>query len=178
MKEIITLLTIAVALSMDTFSLSLGIGTKGISAKRCFLFSLIVGSMHFFMPLLGMFVGEKIVRLFALKSNFLLSIILIYLGINMVIEILHPDKNEKNMNLINMFLFAIGVSIDSFSTGLGLSAITENIFLAVIIFSLTSFSFTYVGLIIGKYANTLLGVYANIFGALLLLIMGMYHLFL
>ncbi|MCI9280075.1 MAG: hypothetical protein HFJ02_04685 [Bacilli bacterium] len=176
MKELITLITIAIALSMDTFSLSLGIGTTNLSSKKCFLFSMIVGIMHFFMPLLGIFIGVKIVSLFALKSNFLLGIILIYLGITMIIEILHPDTKEKKMNLINMFLFAIGVSIDSFSTGIGLSAITSNILLATFIFSITSFSFTYFGLIIGKYASALLGIYANVFGAILLLVIGLFHL--
>ncbi len=177
MKEIITILTIAVALSMDTFSLSLGIGTGNISKKRCLLFSIIVGIMHFVMPLLGFFVGQKIVSIFTLKSNFLLGIILIYLAIMMFIGILKPDEHPKNMNLFNMFLFAIGVSIDSFSTGIGLTAITNNMILAVCIFSVTSFCFTYLGLLIGKYANHLMGTYATLFGAFLLLIIGMMHLF-
>ncbi len=176
MKEIITLLVIAIALSMDTFSLSLGIGTTNISKKRCLLFSIIVGIMHFIMPLIGNFIGKKIVALFTLKSNFLLGIILIYLGITMLIEIIHPSDKPKNINIFNMFLFAIGVSIDSFSTGLGLTAITNNMFLAVMIFSFTSFCFTYLGLLIGKYANNLLGTYATILGAFLLLVIGGYHL--
>lgn len=95
----------------------------------------------------------------------------------MLIEIIKPEEKNKNMNVINMFLFAIGVSIDSFSTGIGLSAITTNMFLAVFIFSVTSFCFTYIGLLIGKYANRLLGVYATIFGAILLIIIGIFHLF-
>lgn len=176
MKEIITLLTIAVALSMDTFSLSLGIGTGSISKKRCLLFSIIVGIMHFIMPLIGNVIGNKIVEIFMLKSNFLLGIILIYLAITMLIEIIKPDDKPKNMSILNMFLFAIGVSIDSFSTGIGLSAITNNMFLAVIIFSITSFCFTYIGLLIGKYANRLLGTYATVFGAILLIIIGVFHL--
>lgn len=176
MKEIITLLTIAVALSMDTFSLSLGIGTGSISKKRCFFFSIIVGIMHFIMPLIGSFLGNKIVEIFMLKSNFLLGIILIYLAITMIIEIIKPNEKPKNMNILNMFLFAIGVSIDSFSTGIGLSAITNNMFIAVMIFSITSFCFTYIGLLIGKYASHLLGVYATIFGAILLIFIGIFHL--
>ena len=80
MKESLTILTIAIALSMDTFSLSLGIGTGNISKKRCLLFSIIVGIMHFIMPLIGNLIGNKIVEIFMLKSNFLLGIILIYLA--------------------------------------------------------------------------------------------------
>lgn len=176
MKEIITLFVIAIALSMDTFSLSLGIGTSNISKKRMLLFALIVGIMHFLMPLLGTFLGQKLVQFFMLKSDFLLGIILIYLAITMLIEIIHPEKNNKEMNAINMFLLAIGVSIDSFSTGIGLNAITNNMFLAVLIFSSVSFCFTYLGLLIGKYANHLLGIYATIFGSVLLLIIGLFHI--
>ena len=95
----------------------------------------------------------------------------------MIIDIIHSDEEQKNLNIINMFLLALGVSIDSFSTGLGLSAITNNMFLAVMIFSIVSFSFTYIGLLIGKYANYLLGIYATIFGAFLLVIIGLIHLF-
>ncbi len=176
MKESLTIFTIAVALSMDTFSLSLGIGTGSISKKRCLLFSIIVGIMHFIMPLVGNVIGNKLVQIFMLKSNFLLGLILIYLAITMLIEVIKPNDKPKNTNLFNMFLFALGVSIDSFSTGIGLSAITDNMLLAVVIFSITSFCFTYIGLLIGKYANRLLGIYATVFGAILLILIGIFHL--
>lgn len=176
MKEIITLFIIAIALSMDTFSLSLGIGTSNITKKRMLIFSIIVGIMHFIMPILGSLLGKKLVSFFTLKSDFLLGIILIYLAITMFIELIKPEEQQKDMNLINMFLLALGVSIDSFSTGIGLPAITSNMFLAVFIFSGVSFCFTYLGLLIGKYANHLLGIYATIFGAILLIIIGLFHL--
>ena len=176
MKEIITLFIIAIALSMDTFSLSLGIGTSNLPKKRMLIYALLVGIMHFLMPLFGTFLGQKLVAFFTLKSNFLLGIILIYLAITMLIELIKPEENQKDMNIINMFILALGVSIDSFSTGIGLSAITNNMFLAVFIFSTVSFCFTYIGLLIGKYANHLLGIYATIFGAILLIIIGLFHL--
>lgn len=176
MKEIITLLVIAIALSMDTFSLSLGIGTCNLSKKKMLLFSVIVGIMHFIMPLLGNFVGEKIVSIFTINSNFLLGIILIYLAITMFIDIFKNEDKNIDLKFLNMILFAIGVSVDSFSTGLGLQAITSNMIAAVMIFSVTSFCFTYLGLLIGKYANRVLGIYATIFGAILLVVIGVFHL--
>lgn len=176
MKEIITVLIIAIALSMDTFSLSLGIGTYNFRKRKMLLFSSIVGIMHFIMPLLGNFVGNKIIDFFTINSNFLLGVILIYLSITMFIDILKNDEKEINLSILNMFIFAIGVSIDSFSTGLGLQAITNNLLPAVIIFSFTSLSFTYIGLLIGKYANNHLGTSASVFGSILLLIIGIFHL--
>jgi putative Mn2+ efflux pump MntP len=176
MREIIMLILIAIALSMDTFSLSLGLGTYNLSSKRMILFSSIVGLMHFLMPLIGNIIGSKIISLFAINSNFLLGIILIYLSLVMFIDILKKEEKRNNLNILNMFIFAFGVSIDSFSTGLGLEAITSNILPAVLIFSLCSFSFTILGLLIGKYARKLLGTYASIFGAILLLVIGTIYL--
>ena len=100
MKEFLTLFVIAIALSMDTFSLSLGIGTSNLSKRKCFLFSILVGAFHFFMPLLGTLLGKKLVSFFMLKSDFLLGAILIYLAITMFIEIIHPDEKEKKMNYL------------------------------------------------------------------------------
>lgn len=176
MKEIITVFIIAIALSMDTFSLSLGIGTCNISPKKMLAFSCLVGFMHFIMPLIGNLIGEKLISFFAINSDFLLGIILIYLAITMLIEIFKKEEKNIDLKIINMILFAFGVSIDSFSTGLGLQAITSNSFVAVVIFSITSFCFTYLGLIIGKYANKLLGIYATGSGVILLIIIGLAHL--
>lgn len=176
MKEIITVLVIAIALSMDTFSLSLGIGTYNFRKRKMMLFSSIVGIMHFIMPLLGNFVGNKIIDFFTINSNFLLGIILMYLAITMFIDILKNEEKEIRLSILNMFIFSFGVSIDSFSTGLGLQAITSNLIPAVMIFSITSFCFTYLGLLIGKYANNHLGTTASILGSILLLIIGILHL--
>lgn len=170
------LILIAVALSMDTFSLSLGIGTYNLPTKRMLFFSSLVGIMHFLMPLIGNFIGSQIISLFSINSNFLLGIILIYLSIVMFIDILKKEEKVTNLSIFNMFLFAFGVSIDSFSTGLGLEAITNNILAAVLIFSLCSFSFTILGLLIGKYARKILGTYAATFGAILLLVVGIIYL--
>ena len=94
----------------------------------------------------------------------------------MLYEIFVKEEETIDFSLTGMLFFAIGVSIDAFSTGLGLTAITNNLFLAMLIFSITSFFFTLLGLFIGKYANKILGVYASFFGALLLILIGLSHL--
>ena len=43
-----SILLIGIALSMDTFSLSLGVGTFNISTKKSLKLALIVGVFHFF----------------------------------------------------------------------------------------------------------------------------------
>jgi len=177
MLEIITLLSIGIALSMDTFSLSLGLGTFNISNKKALLLSCIVGLMHFIMPFIGVILGQNLINLFKLDSNFLLGLILIAISFEMLFDLLKKEERNFNLSFIGMFLFALGVSLDSFSTGLGLNAITNNIYMAMSIFSVFSFCFTYLGLTLGKYTNRLLGVYSSVIGAILLIIIGIIYIF-
>lgn len=174
--QIFSILLIGIALSMDTFSLSLGVGTFNISNKQALRLSLIVGIMHFFMPILGMLLGDKIIKMFELQCDILLGIILLFIAIQMLIDILKHEENSFNLSFLGMFLFAFGVSLDSFSVGLGIKAITDNINLATSIFAICSFLFTFSGIMIGKFANKYIGTYASILGVIILFILGIVHI--
>ena len=177
MKEILNILLIGIALSMDTFSLSLGVGTYNLEKKKCLTLSLLVGLMHFIMPLLGNVVGDKIMHFFELNSNLFLGCILLFIAGNLLIDMLKKEEDITiDLSFFGMLLFAFGVSIDAFSTGLALTAITTNKLLAMLLFSITSFTFTYVGLNIGKYVSKRLGNKASILGFLLLVALGIFHI--
>lgn len=174
--QIFSVFLIGIALSMDTFSLSLGVGTFNVTYKKALQLSLIVGGMHFIMPLLGMFLGDKLLQIFEIQCDILLGVILIFIAIQMLIDILKHEEEQFNLSLLGMFLFALGVSLDSFSVGLGIKAITNNIFLATTIFALVSFIFTYLGVLVGKFASKIIGIYANIVGVIILFIIGIAHI--
>ena len=84
MKEFLNILSIAIALSMDTFSLSLSLGTYNISYKKIFQIAFTVGLMHFLMPLFGDFLGEKIITFFSINSHIFLGCILLFLAFNLL----------------------------------------------------------------------------------------------
>lgn len=176
MRELFSIILIGIALSMDTFSLSLSVGTFSITNKKALTLSCIVGIMHFLMPFFGMMLGNKLVQFFELKCDIVLGIVLIFIAIQMIIDLIKQEEEKFNLSLFGMFLFALGVSIDSFSVGLGLSAITDNTILAMGIFSICSALFTYSGINIGKFASKILGTYANILGIIILFILGIVHL--
>lgn len=176
MQEFITLLLIGIGLSMDTFSLSLSIGTLNITEKQTYLISIIVGIMHFLMPLIGITIGNKFLQIFEFNSHYLLSIVLFILAFKLIVDLFQNEELNINLNFLGILLFSFLVSIDSLSTGFALSTITSNIFLATTIFSICSCSFTYIGLIIGKYTTEKLGRYANIIGIVLLLLVAIKHL--
>ena len=176
MREIVSILLIGISLSMDTFSLSLTLGTVSEN-KLIKILPLFVGIFHFFMPLLGNIIGITLINLLDLASNIILGTVLIVLGINLAIHYFKDATAEINLNIIGVIIFALSVSIDSFSVGLGINDITNNYYIASIIFALCSAAFTYLGIIIGKYSSKLIGKYAIILGIFLLLILGIFHLF-
>lgn len=176
MREIVSILLIGISLSMDTFSLSLTLGTVSEN-KLIKILPLFVGIFHFFMPILGNFIGITLINLLNLASNIILGTVLIVLGINLAIHYFKDETAEINLNIIGILIFALSVSIDSFSVGLGINDITNNYYIASIIFALCSAAFTYLGIIIGKYSSKLIGKYAIILGIFLLLILGIFHLF-
>ena len=177
MKEIVSILIVGVSLSMDTFSLSLSIGS--IYKKNPYLMCapLVVGSFHFFMPLLGNLLGIGLISFLSLTSSKLLGFILLALGLNLAYHYFKDEKITLNLSLTGILLFALSVSLDSFSVGIGISALTSNYIIASIIFAVCSSSFTYLGLIIGKYFSKVLGRYANLIGIILLILLGIIHLF-
>ncbi len=176
MREIVSILLIGISLSMDTFSLSLTLGTVSEN-KLIKILPLFVGIFHFFMPILGNIIGITLINLLNLASNIILGTVLIVLGINLAIHYFKDETAEINLNIIGVIIFALSVSIDSFSVGLGINDITNNYYIASIIFALCSAAFTYLGIIIGKYSSKLIGKYAIILGIFLLLILGIFHLF-
>lgn len=176
MSHLFSIILIGIALSMDTFSLSLSVGILDVNNKQAFNLSLIVGIMHFIMPFIGMFLGNKLIKFLELKADILLGVILLLIAIQMFIDLIKKEELSFNLSFMGMFLFALGVSLDSFSVGIGLEALTHNIYLAMLIFSICSFSFTFFGVILGRYASKIMGTYANILGIIILFILGISHL--
>ena len=177
MSVIISLFIIGVSLSMDTFSISLSIGTFNVSKNNILLLCLIVGILHFLMPIIGAFLGNKVITFLNINSNFLLGIILLFIGVEMILDLFKNESNKFELSIFNMFLVSFSVSLDSFSTGLGLSAITSNVILSGLIFSVCASSFTFLGYLIGKYSKEKVGIYAKLFGIILLFILGLFHIF-
>lgn len=174
--SIIMVIIIAVSLSMDAFSLSLAYGTLNLKKKEMCLLSLIVGIYHFLMPLIGMFVGTKILDFLPIKPDTIVFIVLFFIGLQMIFETFKQDRNISIMKFSELLIFGLAVSIDSFSVGLGLKTIYEHTIISALIFSLSSSFFTSLGLYLGKKINDLIGKVSTLLGGIALIIIGLMYL--
>lgn len=175
--HLMVIIMIAISLSMDAFSLALAYGTLNLTQKDITTLSVIVGIYHFFMPLIGLFIGSFLLHIIKIDSDFIVFLVLTIIGIQMIIESFKKEDIVKYMNILELLLFGLAVSIDSFSVGIGLKIITNRYIICSIIFSVTSFVFTYLGLILGKKINIMFGKVSTIIGGTVLIGLGMIYLF-
>ena len=177
MNVVLTCLVVAVSLSMDAFSLALIYGTYGMSKKYEILLAVIVGVFHFFMPLLGLGFGSLILKFLNFDLELVVGVIFLIIGVSMIVSSFKDEEVKVLMGIIGDLLFGLSVSIDSFTTGIGLSVISNNYIMVSSIFMLVSGSLTYIGLILGNKLNNSLGKYATISGGILLCLLGVLRLF-
>lgn len=174
--QLLTIFIIAVSLSMDAFSLSLVYGTLNLNKKDILKLSSIVGIYHFVMPKIGNEIGKIIVKVLPINAEIIVFIILFIIGLQMILETFKEDKYIKKMKFKELLLFGLVVSIDSFSVGIGLETIYNNVIISSLIFSITSYIFTYIGLVIGKKINEIVGKISTLFGGVILMIIGLLYI--
>ncbi len=169
-------IVIAISLSMDAFSLSLAYGTLSLSKKDIKILSSIVGIYHFIMPLIGFFLGKQILRYVPINSNLIVFIVLFFIGVQMIIETFKTEEKIVKMKLMEMIIFGFAVSIDAFSVGVGLEGLCSNYIGSALVFSITSFIFTYMGLILGSKISKLIGKLSTLLGGITLIIIAILYL--
>ena len=103
----------AVGLSMDAFSLSLIYGTLNMSKSKNQTMSIMVGLFHFFMPIMGYFLGTIILKYLPINPDTLVGIIFIALSIEMIISITKEEQVKILTSFLSICCFAFTVSIDS-----------------------------------------------------------------
>lgn len=171
----LSIFLIGVALSMDAFSIALSIGTTHLSKNRFILIPIVVSIMHFVMPLIGLFLGNQILSVININPKIIMTIILLYLAFLMYKD-RNNDKVTKINSLLSIFLYALSVSLDSFSVGIGLKALTDKIIIPPIIFSLCAGTITYMGLILGKYSQKVWKEKASLIGIILLILISIVNI--
>lgn len=173
--SIFVIITIAVGLSMDAFSLSLIYGTLNMNSKIKKWMIAMVGIFHFFMPIIGYKVGKSILEIIRFNPDTLVGTIFLFLSIEMFLSIKNDEKVKIIHSILSTVLFAFTVSIDSFSIGVSFGVLKDRIIFPSIIFAISSAVFTYLGLRLGKKLSDKFGKIATLIGASILLILALFH---
>src|SRR5699024_5548889 len=106
--EIGTLLFMAFALSMDSFSVSLGIGLQSIRIKRIAIIGIIFGMFHVIVPFVGILIGKYISFKLEYITTVVSGIILVLIGSYMIFSALQTKTyfmiNPQGYKLLSIAL--------------------------------------------------------------------------
>jgi putative Mn2+ efflux pump MntP len=177
--QFITILVMAVALGLDALSLGIGIGMRGIRKLDILKLSIVIAVFHMAMPLMGMFMGGYMSTLLGGVATKAGGILLVLLGIHMVYSSVKgaPVQFMDHKSFLGMLLFALSVSIDSFSVGVSLGMFAGDMALTVIMFGTVGGLMSIVGLTLGREAGHWIGAYGEAVGGVILLAFGARFLF-
>ena len=147
-----------------------------MNIKKEILLSLVVANFHFFLPLIGTYLGNIFVSHLNINTSFLSAIIFLYIGLQMIQEYFNDEKSYQIMNFINILIFALSVSLDSFGIGFTLGGTIFSNLLYYATFSIFSFIFTIFGFTMGKCLNKLIGNFSIFIGASIMSFLSIYNL--
>ncbi len=171
MFEVIVL---AVALSMDAFAVSIGLGSKGDHRGLGLKAGLFFGLFQALMPFIGYLGGKGVLGWVEAYAHWIAFGLLALIGGKMIYEGMQEGIEENLAAITNkmMLLLAIATSIDAMAAGFSLTLLDFNPYLACAIIGVTTFAFSWVGVIIGKRSGTWLESRAEIFGGVVLVLIG------
>ena len=173
----IEVLLLAIALSMDAFAVSIGLGSKHKlkPTSLALMSGAYFGLFQALMPLIGYLGGKGVlgwVEEYAALISFLL---LILIGGKMIFESFAEGIEEDITNITHrvMLMLAIATSIDAMAAGFALTLLDINPFIACFIIGVTTFLFSYIGVFIGTKSGTWLESKAEFFGGVVLILIGL-----
>lgn len=176
--EVVSLIFMATALGMDAFSVSLGMGMQKLRLKRIAIIGLVIGLFHMIMPFLGILLGNLISSKIGNLTTLFGGLLLVGIGAQMFFSAFQEEESNVFKPIgIGLILFAITVSLDSFSVGLSLGIQSIRLYLVVLIFGVTSALLTWIGLLIGRKIRGFLGVYSELLGGSILAAFGLFFIF-
>ena len=130
------------------------------------------------MPLIGFFLGTLFAGAIEAFDHWVAFGLLAIIGINMLKEAFEKDECEEcgcdDLSAKKMFVMAVATSIDALAVGISLAMAGDvNIWLAIALIGVTTFSFSGLGVKIGNVFGSRFEQKAQIAGGVILILLGL-----
>ena len=170
------LFVIALGLSMDAFAVSI---CKGLSVRRCTPRHMLICGLYFgvfqaLMPLIGYFLGSQFESLVTAIAPYIAFALLAFIGANMIRESRSGDEDAANddFSVRAMIPLAIATSIDALAVGVSFAFLQVDIVPAVVFIGVTTFVCCVIGVKVGSLFGNKYQARAELFGGVVLILMG------
>lgn len=178
----IEVLLLAVALSMDAFAVSIGLGSKQATSSKknesplslALLAGVYFGVAQGVMPLIGYLGGKGVLGWVEHYAPWIAFGLLVFIGGKMIYESFTEGVEEDIAQVTHrvMLILAIATSVDAMAAGFALTLMSVAPLLACLIIGVTTFLFSVLGVYVGTQSGTWLESKAELLGGIVLVLIG------
>src|SRR5690606_16990856 len=140
---------LAVALSMDAFAVSIGLGSKHVEKTKSLavMAAIYFGIFQGLMPLIGFLGGKGVLVWVEDYAHWVAYFLLVFIGGKMIYESFSAGVEEDIAKITQkiLLILALATSIDAMAAGFTLTLIEVNPFLACAMIGVTTFAFSWFG---------------------------------
>ena len=175
------ILLIGLGVSADAFAVSmcLRVEMKKFIFKYALLIALFFGGFQMLMPLIGWAAGTLFEKYITQFDHWIAFGLLLLLGGKMIYDGIFDKDEQKEgedkplkLGFLTLLVMAIATSIDALAVGVTFAFLKVNIWMAVSIIGATTFAFSLVGVGIGVKVGDKFKNKAEIFGGVILILIG------
>lgn len=171
-----TILLVAFALAMDSFSVSVshGLASRSFNAGNALKIGGLFGLFQAIMPVIGWFSGIHVLALISGFDHWIAFGLLAFIGGRMVYESVRSSSTKLLDSLSTRLLLTLSVatSIDALTVGLSFSFLRIPVVVPAIMIGLVAFSLSFLGVYLGGKIGGLLRNKVAILGGLILIVIG------
>ncbi len=168
---------LAIALSMDAFAVSIGLGSKHSQRTILLAFKsgIYFGVFQALMPLIGYAGGKGVLGWIEAFAPWVAFILLLLIGGKMIYESTSEGVEDDIAQITHrvMLILALATSIDAMAAGFSLTILNVNPFYACAIIGAMTFGFSWVGVYVGSKTGTWLESKAELLGGVILILIGL-----
>jgi manganese efflux pump family protein len=174
----LTILVIAVGLSMDAMAVSLGVGTtEHVNDRRSKLrLAMHFGIFQCLMTLLGWLAGSAVAQFISALDHWVAFALLAYVGVTMIRsgsrpEVVSYKTNPSKGNM--MVMLSVATSLDAMAVGLSMAFLRVNILYPALVIGVVTFGLSIAALFLGNKLGDKFGKKMEIIGGIVLIGIGM-----
>lgn len=176
MNEFLTLLVLAIGLSMDAFAVAVckGLAMKKMSWKDGIIVGLWFGGFQALMPVIGYFLGIQFADKIKAVDHWVAFVLLAVIGGNMVREAFSKEEEQASASLDakTMFVMAVATSIDALAVGITFAFLDQNMPVAATLIGVTTFGLSVLGVKLGNLFGVKYKAKAELVGGIILILLG------
>lgn len=172
---------LGVGLAMDAFSVSVadGLNEPNMKKGKTILIASVFAFFQALMPLSGWFLVRTLIIFFTAFEKFIpwvALVLLCFIGSKMIIDGIKSKEQaakKSRLRFGSLILQGIATSIDALSVGFTIAEYSLSMaIVSALIIGLITFVICLIGLIIGKKTGNIFSNKAQIFGGIILIVIG------